>query len=73
MIHEIDHFMSYLQNEKNASPKTLEAYSRDLLQFGRFLCGETEAVYEDYEITPGSRGDDVPVREITETDIRAFV
>lgn len=37
MITEIDEFLSYLKDQKNSSPHTLQNYSRDLLEFYDYL------------------------------------
>jgi integrase/recombinase XerC len=74
MIAEVDHFMHYLQNEKNSSGKTIESYNRDLLQFYRFLCGDFgRDLREKYGIRAVVENDDVPVGGIQSDDITAFI
>ncbi len=60
MDHYIDKFMQYLIAEKNASPLTVESYSKDLNQFMEFL-------YE--AVDPES----VTIAAITANDIRDFI
>ncbi|MEM9694483.1 MAG: tyrosine-type recombinase/integrase, partial [Myxococcota bacterium] len=61
MDHWIDAYLARLKVEKNASPRTLEAYGRDLARFGAFV--ETRAESEptaasiaDYLVELGQRG-----------------
>ena len=73
MINEIDHFMNYLHVEKNVSPRTVESYNKDLIQFYHFLLKAVASGSEAYEITASVRNDDVDISSITERDIRSFV
>lgn len=70
---EIDQFMMYLRNEHNASSKTIEAYSKDLLRFNRFLCDGDEGVRDRYEVGARIENDDAVVSSITSDDIIAFI
>lgn len=70
---EIDQFMAYLRNEHNASSKTIEAYSKDLLRFNRFLCGGEEGIRDRYEVGAQIENDDAVVSSITSDDITAFI
>jgi len=60
MEHYIDTFIRYLISEKNASPLTVESYSKDLKQF-------VEAVH-NYLST-----DDIDIKGITAEHIRQFI
>lgn len=76
MLAEIDHFMSYLEYEKNASPKTIEEYSRDLVRLCRFLLGDYEQEQKpehEYETTVSITDDDIPIGEIQKQDLVAFI
>jgi len=74
MTAEIDHFLSYLANEKNSSEKTRESYGRDLLQFYRFLCGDCgKDIREKYGVRAVVENDDIPVDRIGTDDITAFI
>jgi integrase/recombinase XerD len=56
---------------KNRSPRTMEAYARDLEHFGRFLAGDTD-VRVSPDAPPGSRS--YPrLRDATASDIRKYV
>ncbi len=70
MVHEIDAFLTYLDVERNAAPKTREAYSRDLNEFTCFLLGHFEG---DYEIGVVVHDDDVKIESICREDIRSFL
>ncbi len=70
---EIDQFMAYLRNEHNTSPRTMEAYSKDLQQFNRFLCGEGDGNRDRYEVRAQVENDDAIVSSITGDDITAFI
>ena len=71
MEREIDLFMTYLEVEKNRSPRTIESYNRDLIQLNRFLCGELSSEGENvYGIT---LKDSVELNSISTDDIRAFI
>ncbi|MHB8170488.1 MAG: tyrosine recombinase XerC [Thermincolia bacterium] len=50
MYQYLDNFQVYLQVEKNASPRTLESYQRDLFQLVDFLAGELAV--EDKQVEP---------------------
>jgi integrase/recombinase XerC len=74
MIAEIDHFMLYLQSEKNASKKTVESYNKDLHEFLGFLCGEAGlSIREKYEVRVPILDGDIPVAGIRGEDITAFI
>ncbi|MBN1497742.1 MAG: site-specific integrase, partial [Spirochaetes bacterium] len=74
MLAEIDHFMRYLDTEKNSSGKTLESYNRDLQQFYRFLIGDNGPdVRERYEVRVPVINEDVTVSDIGSEDITAFI
>jgi integrase/recombinase XerC len=74
MIVEIDKFMRYLIVQKNASPRTVESYNVDLLQFYRFLVGDYRdpSGYE-YEVDVEIVEDDVLIESIDKNDIKGFV
>ncbi len=72
MIVEIDLFMDYLSVERNMSANTIDAYSRDLMQFLSFMLSE-QAASDLYGIEVATDGHDVQVDSITKDTIRAFV
>lgn len=59
MENEIDQFTRYLATERNASPRTVEAYGSDLAQFREFVVGE--------------RGSDVGVETVDHLLIRRWM
>ena len=74
MIHEIDAFLTWLEVEKNAAPKTREAYSRDLNEFSLFLLGEyTPPSDWNYEVDVNLEDGEVAVDSIGRDDIRSFL
>jgi len=76
MLAETDHFMSYLEYEKNASPKTIEEYNRDLIQLYRFLLGDFDSEKgsgHEYDTTVTIINDDIPVGSIQKQDLVAFI
>jgi len=74
MIHEIDAFLTWLEVEKNAAPKTREAYSRDLNEFSLFLLGEyTPPSDWNYEVNVTLEDGEVTVASIGRDDIRSFL
>lgn len=74
MFDDIDRFMRYLESEKNASPRTVESYNRDLLQFCSFLSGTLEGATADaYGIAVPVDGAVPAVSRIVDADIMAFV
>lgn len=74
MIAEIDAYMNYLSVQRNASPKTIESYNSDLLQFYRFLLGEGwDQDAPDYEVNVVVEDEDVAVESIGKSDITAFI
>ena len=51
MQQDIANFIQYLKAERNASPHTLVAYSRDLQQFATFISKEFGPTFQIHEIT----------------------
>ena len=60
MREQIDSFLTYLKNEKNAPVNTLEAYSRDLSRFDEFLKST-------------NNGAPVDVKSVSRDDIRRYI
>ncbi len=76
MVNEIDSFFEYLEYEKNASVKTLESYSDDLIQFHKFLMGDDideKCSHEDYFVDVEVKDDDVDIDSVGQDEIRAFI
>jgi site-specific recombinase XerD len=74
VISEIDSFLEYFKFEKNASPKTIDSYNNDLLQFYKFLIDDNEKENTRvYETSVRINNDDVDINSIKKDDITAFV
>lgn len=81
MISEIDAFLDYLKFEKDASLKTIESYNNDLIQFYKFLTGNSEDPDDNnksvdktyYDIKVEVKNDDVEIKSISKDDIIAFI
>ncbi len=71
MIAEIDSFLEYFKFEKNASPKTIDSYNDDLIQFYKFLADSEDTGV--YEINVRIQNDDVDINSIGKDDITAFI
>lgn len=44
-------FIDYMVVERNVSPKTIEAYANDIIDFARFLAQEEEVPWQDVDLT----------------------
>jgi site-specific recombinase XerD len=74
VIVEIDKFMNYLIVQRNASPRTIESYNVDLLQFYGFLVGDcSDPSGYEYEVNVEIVDDDVLIESIGKNDIKGFV
>lgn len=74
MLDEIDHFLSYLQFERNVSDHTVSSYGSDLGLFLNFLLTQSKEGDDNYYLVDvESDGEDVEVKSINREDITAFV
>ena len=75
MISEIDSFLEYLKFEKNSSPKTVDSYNDDLMQFYKFLTGNMGDSIDlsRYDVNVKVENDDVDIKSIGKDDITAFI
>jgi site-specific recombinase XerD len=74
VITEIDSFLDYFKYEKNASPKTIDSYNDDLIQFYKFLTDPKDSEKINiYEISVTVKNEDVDIKSIKKDDITAFI
>ena len=70
MTAEIEKFIKYLSNEKNAATNTQVSYRRTLQQFFLFLCSDER---KDYGVRIGVKNGDIPIARVTRDHITAFI
>jgi integrase/recombinase XerC len=74
VITEIDSFLDFFKYEKNASPKTIDSYNDDLIQFYKFLTDSEDTQNSRiYETNVDIKNDDVDIGSIKKDDITAFI